>query len=421
MSFEIYFDESNKIDKHTSMFSFYGIIGSEREQIYKIQKYKEEKNFRSELHFSEFKKMGVIDFYLDIIKFSLDLVECNIYIVDNDFALKLSKKLKIQEEDIRKLFYMKIPERLIYGMTRYLDSYKEIDIYIDEFDGYGNKNSCFLDEKDKDDIEKIIKKDIDIETKVKKIDNLVSEKYNRIHLVKTLKSQLNAQSLYRNLNYKILSSKQSDSKDRIGLQIIDIIVGIFAFLFEEKYLETPKEIKCELLDEKISTIELNEGEKELIFKSYEKIDDKYKKIVQIEDLETRDKLKQINKKLKIYDPSNIAKSELIYRLLLDDKTLKKIHDINIFRWPSNENNEVDEDSNCTVSKTYISEYISLFFNFKIQFDNDNIKNILKFHNTGLDEKKFFFSDYRNALRYPSRLSKLVERYLLDLGIIWKDM
>ncbi|HBF6471980.1 TPA: DUF3800 domain-containing protein, partial [Clostridioides difficile] len=379
------------------------------------------KNFRSELHFAEFKKLGVIDYYLDIIKFSLDLVECNIYIVDNDFALNLSKKLKIQEEDIRKLFYMKIPERLIYGMTRYLDTYKEIDIYIDEFDGYGNKNSCFLDEKDKCDIERIINKNIDIQTKVKKIDNLISKKYNRIHLVKTLKSQLNAQSLYRNLNYKVLSSKQEDSKNSIGLQIIDIIVGIFAFLFEEKYLETPIEIKGELLEEKISTLELNEEEKELIFKSYEKINNEYKKIIQIEDLDTQDKLKQINKKLKIYDPSNIAKSELIYRLLLDDRALRKIHNINIFRWPSNENNEIENDWNCTVSKTYISEYISLFFNFKIQFDNDNIKDILKFHNSGLDDKKFFFSDYRNVLRYPSRLSKLVERYLLDLGIVWKDM
>lgn len=418
MSFEIYFDESNKIDKKTSMFSFYGIIGCDSHKKYLIQKFKEELEFRKELHFSEFKQLGTIEYYLKIIKYALDKIVCNIYILDNEFALDMSKKLEIQTEELRKLFYIKIPERLIYGMTRYMDSFKEIDIYIDQFDGYGNNNLDFLNEKHKEDIKKILEKENDIETKVKKIENLISKKYNQIHLVKTLKDQLNAQSLYRNLNYKIKKSKQQNSEENIGLQVVDVILGIFAFLFEEKYLETPKIIDCDILDSKIEDKKLDDKEKELIYDSYVKKGNKYEKVVNVEDLETQNKLKELNKKLKIYDPSNIAKSEFIYRLLLDDKTLKQIHNINIFMWPSSETYEYD--TNCTVSKTYISKYISLFFNFKIQFDNDNIKSILNFHNGSLDDKKHLFSDYRNSLNYPSRLSKLIERYLIDLGIEWID-
>lgn len=418
MSFEIYFDESNKIDKHTSIFSFYGIIGCDSEERYLIQKFKESINFRSELHFSEFEKLGLIDYYLDIIKYALDRIVSNIYIVDNEFALNMSNKLEIQPEELRKLFYIKIPERLIYGMTRYMDSYKEIDIYIDQFEGYGNNNLCFLNEKHKEDIKKILEKESDIEIKINKIENLISKKYNQIHLVKTLKDQLNAQSLYRNLNYKIKRSKQQNSEENIGLQVVDVILGIFAFLFEEKYLETPKLIDCNILDYAVVSKKLDEEEKKLIYSSYIKEKDKYRKSIMVDDLETQNKLKEVNKKLKIYDTTNIAKSEFIYRLLLDNKTLKQIHNISIFKWPSSESYE--EYASCTVSKTYISEYISLFFNFKIQFDNDNIRSILKFHNCSLEDKKYLFSDYRNALGYPSRLSKLVERYLLDLEIEWID-
>ena len=245
MSFEIYFDESLKIDKRSSYFSFYGIIGLEYKRRRQIEEIKNKIGFRSEFHFSDF-KISHIDYYLSILRESMDLIETKIYVVDTEFAFESAKRLSINSNILRRLFYVKIPERLIYGMTRYLKEPTDIDIYIDKSEEYGNDDLTFLNDETRSKLERIIKKEeFSSEKKCKEIEILASNIYNHVQLTKTLKEQLNAQSLYRDLNFKVRSVKQKKSNESICLQISDVILGILGFLFEEKYLDMPPDISEE--------------------------------------------------------------------------------------------------------------------------------------------------------------------------------
>ena len=412
MSIEIYFDESNKLDKFTSMFSYYGIISCNHSERRMLEEYKIKTGFRKELHFVDF-NLGLLDYYLKIFKYSLDLIETNIYIVNNDYALNLGEKLNIKPKQMRNLLYMKIPERLIYGALRKINDFQNVDIYIDGWEGYGNKNSEFFD---KDNLAKfestILNPKFKEEKKIKDCKQIVNSIYNHVQLPKTLKEQLNAQAIYRGLNYKVNKCTQESSEEFIGLQLIDIILGIFSFLFEEKYLEMPKNINEDVMDSLLDNIDLLESEKELLCSSYKKDNNKYKMVLPIEDVKTRSKLKELNKRLKIYDITNIMKAELVYLILSDNEILKKLLDLNIFIWPEDDS----KDTNSTIGKTYISKYVAVFLNFKNEFDNENIKSIITFHNDNLNKPKYNFNEYRNAIKYPSRLSNLVKRYLIRLGI-----
>lgn len=414
MSFELYFDESNKLDQFRSTFSYYGIIGCSHSDRKKIDSYKNDIGFSAELHFVDF-NLSLVNYYLDIFKYSLDFVKTNIYIVNNEYAIAVGEeKLQHNATAIRNLLYTKIPERLIYGVLRTGSDFQNIDIYIDKWDGYGNENSEFFSEENSIKFKSIIESNkFNHEKKIKECNKMINQIYNHVQLTKTLREQLNAQAMYRGLNYKVDRCKQAKSDDFIGLQIIDIILGIFSFLFEEKYLEMPKNIEVDIMNNILDKLELNE--RELINSAYKK-DEKYKLILPIDDIKTRNKLKHLNRKLKIYDINNIAKAEFVYLVLSDNETLKKLLTLNIFIWPEDDS----KDNNSTIGKEYISKYVSTFLNFKNDFDSEHMKTILDFHDDKLSKVKYNFKDYRNIFNYPSRLSKLIERYLKRLTISCLD-
>ncbi|MBV4420593.1 DUF3800 domain-containing protein [Clostridium tyrobutyricum] len=414
MSFELYFDESNKLDEFRSTFSYYGIIGCSYLDRKKIDSYKNDTDLRKELHFVDF-NLSLVNYYLNIFKYALDFIKTNIYIVNNEYAIKTGEKLKLKPTAIRNLLYTKIPERLIYGILRTSYDFKNIDIYIDEWAGYGNKNLEFFSEENAKKFKSIIDSSSKFsdEKKIKECNKIINKTYNHVQLTKTLREQLNAQAMYRGLNYKVDRCRQEKSDDYIGLQIVDIILGIFSFLFEEKYLEVPKNIEINTMNNILG--KLKSDERELINSAYKKYE-QYKLIVPTDDIKTRNKLKQLNKKLKIYDINNIMKAEFVYLILSDNETLKKLLTLNIFIWPEDDS----KDTNSTIGKEYISKYVATFLNFKNDFDNEHMKAIIDFHNDKLSEVKYNFKDYRNIFDYPSRLSKLIERYLNKLTINWLD-
>lgn len=132
MSFEIYFDESHKWDKFTSDYSYYGVIGWEdniRKQLDEFMIKNEINEIFEELHFVRF-KLDKVENYLKTLRFALDKIDANFYIVNTNEALKIGNRIGIDENMLRKLFYIKIPERLIYGITRQLEDYTNINIYI---------------------------------------------------------------------------------------------------------------------------------------------------------------------------------------------------------------------------------------------------------------------------------------------------
>ena len=422
MSIEIYFDESNKIDEFKSKFSYYGIITCKYAERKTLEEYKSNIGFQKEFHFTTF-KLGVLDYYLKIFKYSLDYINTNIYIVNNEYALNTEKKLNITATEIRNLLYMKIPERLVYGALRKISTFEEIDIYIDEWDGYGNKNSEFFSNENRVKFESIISNSkFNDKRKINECTNLITNIYSHLQLTKTLKKQLNAQAIYRGLNYKIRKCTQANSEDYIGLQIIDLIVGVFSFLFEEKYLEMPMEFDINDMNNILELDWITQEDKNLLSNSYkERYNIPLKKYMYridlpIGDIKARSELKEFNKRLQMYDTMNIMKAELVYLILSDNETLKKLLNLNIFIWPEDDS----KGNNSTIGKTYISKYIAVFLNFKHHFDSKNIKSIITFHNDNLNTHKYNFRDYRNALKYPSRLSNLVKRYLETLGIICLD-
>lgn len=422
MSFEIYFDESHKIDKKTSIFSYYGIIGWDYTDRKAIDEYKRKSNLKAELHFANF-SLNLINYYIDIFKYALNSANVNVYIVNTQSAFNLCNKLDITEKTLRKLFYIKIPERLIYGMTRHFSEYKDINIFIDRSNEYGNYNYSFLNEEAKKKIRSIIcNRKFSCEKKIREIDSITQKIYDHIQLVKTLKEQLNSQSAYRNLNYKVIQVKQIDSKESVSLQISDIILGFLGYLFEEKYIELPDYISGYKLDSAIQSIPLTEEEKNLLLSSYEynNTNKYYKLIVPEDNLTTLNRLKFLNKKLKIYSNSNIEKAEFVYRLLKDDDTLNKIHKMNIFMWDSDEDINFNNRPCCIIEKPFVATSISKFLNFKYDFDINNMLKIINFHSDSLETSLYSFNEYREHLEYPNRLNKMLERYLLQLNIKCKE-
>lgn len=411
--YEIYFDESQKIDKRESIYSFYGIIGIREEDSRKLGHYKiEELKFDNELHFSEF-KLAQVDNYINILEKAMELVDSKIYVIDIEKAYEYATKLNISIEVLRKLFYVKIPERLIYGMTRLFKEFTSVNIYIDKSEEYGSDNMELFNLKEQEKISDIINDaNISFDKKATEITNLVNEIHKHIHLTKSLKEQLNAQSLYRDLNFKIDHVYQKDSKQQICLQISDIVIGIFGFLFEKKYLDLPKQIGKELMKEILNNERLTREEKNILKECYLEKKNDYILRSDLENLNVLNDLKEINKKIKVYSGKNISKCELIYRCICNKSICDKLNQINIFIWASN-TNVVKSDN---LGKVLFSHYISSFLQFKTEFDNKNKNIILEFHNDSIKQKKYKFKEYRNALNLKSENNLVLDRYLKELNI-----
>jgi hypothetical protein len=206
MNYLIYFDESNKIDQFNKDFSYYGGYGgtdtSLASIVKKINHLNKDMNSTSELHFREYTKDRHIKKYFKTLHTVInENIRINILIVNNEDALRAAEKIKLNKQELRELFYIKIPERLFYGLTRDFSHLESADELIN--------------------------------VKIK-IDR--NDEYEKIELNKKLIEQMNAHSAYRNKNYRVTKVISHDSKKSIPLQIIDTFIGIVVFLLEKSYL-----------------------------------------------------------------------------------------------------------------------------------------------------------------------------------------
>lgn len=426
MIFEIYFDESHKLDKYTNEYSYYGVVGWNSNDREKFDEFMDENNIKKELHFVNF-KLDKIDDYLKAVKFVLNNnIDANFYIVNTDEAINIAKRININESMLRNLFYTKIPERLIYGITRKLDDYTDIDIYIDKSDEYGcDCDNKVCDDKSMEELIKII--DENKENRNDLIKENINKLLDHIQLPKTLKFQLNAQSIYRGLKYSINKVHQINSKDSKSLQIADVFLGIISYLVQEQYLYMNFTIDSIDMDRVLKSQLINSEEKAFIKSCYKPKTNKNKDVTYVfitegEGFKNREKLKEINKKVHLYSQKSIQRSEFIYRLLSDKTILEKIQDLNIFLWANEEEHikgSLKRSNEKEVIRIDLSRYISQFFQFKTEFDNRNRLEILEFYRKeSLEKQSKVLSerDYKDYLGYGGSLKLMVRRYLDELKI-----
>ncbi|WP_430482955.1 DUF3800 domain-containing protein [Rossellomorea marisflavi] len=140
-------------------------------------------------------------------------ISVNLLIVNNADAFTAAEKIDLSPQELRNLFYIKIPERLFYGVTR---------------------NLSHLESKEKVNVQIVIDE---------------NDEYDKIDLNNKIIEQMNAHSAYRNKNYRIANVNTKNSEDSIPLQIIDTFMGIVVFLLEKTYLEKSdaSKIKSDLI------------------------------------------------------------------------------------------------------------------------------------------------------------------------------
>lgn len=123
-------------------------------------------------------------------------IRINVMLVNKNDAKQVAEKMDLTLVELRNLFYVKLPERLFYGMTRDLQMGEKVQIVIDENAEYD---------------------------------------LPEIDLVHKLSEQMNAHSAYRNKGYKVCQVEQVSSEESIGLQLVDVWMGIAIFLIEKAY------------------------------------------------------------------------------------------------------------------------------------------------------------------------------------------
>lgn len=199
MNFLIYFDEANKIDQPGKKYSYYGAYGGMDSTLAGITKvvnniYRD-LNTKSELHFREYNHDQYLKKYFKVLHHVINQdVNINILIVSNAEAQAIANQMNLSMMELRELFYIKIPERLFYGLTRHLSDNINVKINVDR-----------------------------------------NDEYRVLRLYSKIKEQMNAHSVYRNKKYKIESVRSLESHKSIPLQIIDTFMGIVVFLMEQSY------------------------------------------------------------------------------------------------------------------------------------------------------------------------------------------
>ncbi|WP_407267866.1 hypothetical protein [Radiobacillus sp. PE A8.2] len=181
MNYLIYFDESNKIDQFNKEYSYYGAFGgfdtSLAKLVKKVGQIYKENNSVSELHFTEYKSDNNVKNFFQVLHSVLqENIRINILIVNNKDALRAADNIGLSTKELRNLFYIKIPERLFYGITRDLFSY--------------------------------VSKEETVNVKIK-ID--CNDEYDNLDLNKKLIEQMNSHSAYRNKNYRVNKVISQDS------------------------------------------------------------------------------------------------------------------------------------------------------------------------------------------------------------------
>ncbi|SDS68735.1 hypothetical protein SAMN05444162_2027 [Paenibacillaceae bacterium GAS479] len=200
MIYNIYFDEANKIDQPGKANSYYGAYGGSEQTMtditQTIQRMYEELGTKSELHFREYNHDQHLKKYFKVLHYIINQdVNINILIVNNTEAHSIAEQLNLTMMELRNLFYIKIPERLFYGVTRHLHGQLDVNIQIDR-----------------------------------------NDEYDALGLHSKIKEQMNAHSVYRSKRYKIASVVSEESHESIPLQIIDTFMGIVVFLMEQSYM-----------------------------------------------------------------------------------------------------------------------------------------------------------------------------------------
>ena len=220
VNYLIYFDESNKIDQFNKKFSYYGAYGGTDSDLARIVKridnLNRELKSHGELHFREYTKDTHVKKYFRVLHTVINEdVRINILIVNNEDALLAASKIGLSTSELRNLFYIKIPERLFYGMTRDLTHLGNVE-------------------------------DKTVNVKIK-IDR--NGEYDKLGLNEKIIEQMNAHSAYRNKNYRVNKVISLDSEKSIPLQIVDTFMGIVVYLLEQTYLDNSdsSKIKSDLI------------------------------------------------------------------------------------------------------------------------------------------------------------------------------
>lgn len=267
---------------------------------------------------------------------------------------------------------------MIYGITRHISPKNKVNIYIDQ-----------------------------------------NSEYDRHKLSQKLADQLNAQAIYRKLNYSVAEVKQVDSEDERMVQISDVLLGMIAFLFEEKYLNPNEFLPAETYNR---IIEMIEGDELEIFKKYYGAEKNGQRrcLVKPADKDRYAVLSDIFKKTDFLFESgkSVAKSELIYQLFSNKDNLLNLYDKTMYVW-----DKETESTNVLTqhqSKEYVQEcfskYMTSFFHYKSRFDGkykNKLLTIFKAHNHEIISEKIYIKE----LGFTGDLKMLVRRYLNELQIL----
>lgn len=357
----VFFDESGKLDDASENHSLYGGLGCTREDYTDISSHFDSLGWTTELHFRDF-TLKHLNKYLNALDYVLDKnIIMNSIIVSRDDAKETADRLKLTMSRMRELFYIKIPERMIYGILRDLETYKTIKIVYDKCSEY--------------------------------------EKYD---LKGKLEHQLNAHLVYKNLHCQITNVKDEDSKDEQMLQITDVLLGIINYLVDKKYYSL-KDIRLTEADYNyiINHDKFSGAEKTFIESCYSLGDNKYElvekndgKLRVLSDLFTREN---------IYTKSSVMKTEFIYRLIDNPEKLKRLNSIKLFYWNGEE----------SINFMNVNDYIAEFYHFKSKFDNYNKIRMIKHYK---DHPEATLKDYQKLLGYGSNMKKLVQRYRSEIDL-----
>lgn len=212
MEYNIYFDESNKLDSPNKTYSYYGAFGIEEKVVNTIEKDIKEildtLHSSNELHFNNYQSNKIRKYFQVLDYFLQHKVDINLYIVNNQRFIETGNRLSLSIKELRKYFYVKIPERLFYGIVRHISEIELLSIYMDD-----------------------------------------NTEYETLNVYNQVKDQMNAHSLYRNKGYIVKEVKGLFSEDSVMVQIIDSFMGIIVFILEKDYLEysVAKRAKADLI------------------------------------------------------------------------------------------------------------------------------------------------------------------------------
>lgn len=203
LNYKIFFDEANKIDSPDKDYSYYGsfglsdenssIIDSEISRIYT------EIRSQSELHFNKYNSSSLKKYFRIIDMLLKQDISINIYILNNKEYISFGNELGLNVKELKEYFYVKIPERLFYGVVRDTQNIDKLSIFMDE-----------------------------------------STEYTTLDVYNKVKDQMNAHALYRTKKYRVGDVKGINSERSHLVQGVDVMMGIIVFILEKSYLESSK-------------------------------------------------------------------------------------------------------------------------------------------------------------------------------------